>query len=194
MTTKKQIIANRKNAQKSTGPNTPTGKAIVSKNSLKHGLLAQQLLLPDEDENQLDQFREMLTTQLDPADLLESLMVERIIAAAWRLRRLLRIETEMMTDDLNPKTPKWDLHNLLPGSNKDHSLGASLARKPGKMDIYDKLRRYEAHIERGLYKALHQLQKIQAERRQHSPPFPDNLNHNIIFGITNNVTHVLPCL
>jgi len=39
-TTDKQTAANRRNAQESTGPITPVGKAKASRNSLKHGLLA----------------------------------------------------------------------------------------------------------------------------------------------------------
>ncbi len=36
MSTQAQIEANRKNAQKSTGPKTPQGKLIASKNSTTH--------------------------------------------------------------------------------------------------------------------------------------------------------------
>ena len=49
MATKKQIQANRNNATKSTGPRTGEGKARVSQNALKHGLLARDAVLPDED-------------------------------------------------------------------------------------------------------------------------------------------------
>ena len=44
-TTDKQIAANRKNAAHSTGPVTPSGKAIASRNALKHGLLAKEILV-----------------------------------------------------------------------------------------------------------------------------------------------------
>ena len=38
-----QTIANRLNARKSTGPRTPEGKAVVSQNAVKHGLLAREV-------------------------------------------------------------------------------------------------------------------------------------------------------
>ena len=38
MTTQRQIAANRKNAQRSTGPRTPRGKAVASRNNTQHGL------------------------------------------------------------------------------------------------------------------------------------------------------------
>jgi hypothetical protein len=50
MTTTKRMAANRRNAQKSTGPKTPEGKAVVRLNAMKHGLLSREVLLPDEDE------------------------------------------------------------------------------------------------------------------------------------------------
>ena len=46
--TKAQIRANRENAKKSTGPRTAEGKARVSLNALKHGLLARDTVLPTE--------------------------------------------------------------------------------------------------------------------------------------------------
>ena len=55
MTSDKQADANRRNARKSTGPKTPEGKAAVRLNALKHGLLANDVLLPGEDESALEE-------------------------------------------------------------------------------------------------------------------------------------------
>ena len=52
MSTPAQIQANRQNAQKSTGPRTPQGKAVVAQNALKHGLLARQAVIVGEDQGQ----------------------------------------------------------------------------------------------------------------------------------------------
>ena len=40
-----QRLANRQNARQSTGPKTPDGKARTSRNALKHGLLARDVVI-----------------------------------------------------------------------------------------------------------------------------------------------------
>ena len=49
MTTQAQTAANRINSQKSTGPRTAEGKAVVSQNAVKHGLLAREAVIRGED-------------------------------------------------------------------------------------------------------------------------------------------------
>ena len=49
MATQAQIDANRRNAQKSTGPKSRPGKDKTRFNGLKHGLRAEQVVLPGED-------------------------------------------------------------------------------------------------------------------------------------------------
>ena len=48
MASEEQNRANHQNAQKSTGPKTPEGKAAVHLNATKHGLLSKEILLPGE--------------------------------------------------------------------------------------------------------------------------------------------------
>ena len=92
MTSDKKAEANRRNALKSTGPKTPEGKTAVHLNALKHGLLSQAVLLPGEDEEALKELGEGLRKELQPAGVVENLLVEQIIASYWRLRRLGRVE------------------------------------------------------------------------------------------------------
>ena len=57
MTTSKQIEANRRNAQHSTGPITLQGKDKSSQNAIKHGLFSNVPLITGEQEEELNIFR-----------------------------------------------------------------------------------------------------------------------------------------
>ena len=94
--TEKQLVANRRNAQRSTGPHTPQGKAVSRYNALKHGILAKAVIPePLEGYESREEFEELLRTlrqECAPATALEEMMVERIAIAYWRLARLYRAE------------------------------------------------------------------------------------------------------
>ncbi len=100
MTSDKQNQANRRNALESTGPKTPDGKAAVRLNALKHGLLSRETLLPGEDEEALRELGKRLRDELQPVGELENLLVDRIISAYWRLRRLGRVEAGIFASEL----------------------------------------------------------------------------------------------
>jgi hypothetical protein len=200
MTSARKAEANRRNALKSTGPNTPEGKAAVRLNALRHGLLTQQILLPGEDEDVLRELDERLRAELQPVGELENLLVDRITAAYWRLRRLGRVEAGIFAWELYQELAERaereardyessSLEELLAASDtqitdkKKHeealsrarrmrseqeaetvTLGRTFARDADGANAFSKLSRYETVIERGLYKALHELQRLQAAR------------------------------
>jgi hypothetical protein len=97
MTSEKQIKANQRNALKSTGPKSPEGRAATRLNARTHGLLSQDVLLPGEDEEALKELDENLRAELQPVGELENLLVDRIVATHWRLRRLGRVEAGIFT-------------------------------------------------------------------------------------------------
>jgi len=96
-TSVRQRQANKKNALKLTGPRTEEGKEVSKYNALKHGLTATSVLLPDEQQSVLEEFTASLYNDLHPMGPLETLLVERIVFAAWRLLRLGRIEAGIYT-------------------------------------------------------------------------------------------------
>ena len=93
MTSDKKAEANRRNAQKSTGPKTPEGKNLVRLNAVRHGLRAEEILLAGENEEALKELGERLRAELQPVGEFENLLVDQIVAAYWRLRRVGRVET-----------------------------------------------------------------------------------------------------
>ncbi|UCC30692.1 MAG: hypothetical protein JSU86_00140 [Phycisphaerales bacterium] len=110
----KQLKANRRNALKSTGPRTPEGKERSSRNALKHGLLAREVVIRDGDgaENpaEFDALYERFVDELQPVGVLEEALVERIAVSHWRLRRALRFEVGAVRQLLDEADrPQWVL-------------------------------------------------------------------------------------
>ncbi len=92
MATAKQIEANRRNAQKSTGPKTAEGKAASRSNATTHGLRASQLALPHEDPEEVQGFVDAIIGAIDPRDAVEAELAADIATLSWKLRRGERYE------------------------------------------------------------------------------------------------------
>ena len=99
MATIKQINANRKNALLSKGPKTDLGKLNSSKNSLKHGLTAKQLVI-GEDLNEFEKYRYHMIEALKPEGILEEQVVFKIIDVGFRLRRIGGIEAGIYNQEI----------------------------------------------------------------------------------------------
>jgi hypothetical protein len=92
MATEAQIEANQQNARLSTGPRSVSGKARVAANALKHGLTAKSIVLPNEDPDEFEAFRNALCNDLDPQNAIEELLGQKIVADAWRIMRILKLD------------------------------------------------------------------------------------------------------
>lgn len=154
-------LANRANALRSTGPRTELGKQRVASNALTHGLTAERLVLPLENQTEFDGLVDELWSTLQPVDAMEEILVERIIGCQWRLRRAGRVEVEILA---------WACDG--PGRRRvdvpaGQAFGWSYAASAD--GGLERIGRYEDRIERSLYKALHELQRMQAVRAGKSP-------------------------
>ena len=106
MLSEKQLLANRQNALRSTGPRSAAGRAIASQNALKHGLRAEHNVIPGEDAEEFDSFRQMMLDDLAPAGALELMLTDRIVAGFWKLHRAGRIETALLKElNIAPQDP-----------------------------------------------------------------------------------------
>ncbi len=93
----KQIAANQRNAQKSTGPKTPAGRAASKMNALKHGILSKEVLVRGihgrESRRELAALYQRFWDALQPAGPVEEMLVDQIVTTHWRLRRALTAES-----------------------------------------------------------------------------------------------------
>src|SRR6266436_4495933 len=87
-----KLDANRANAQHSTGPRTEAGKAHSATNSRTHGLCSDDLLIPGEDPEELEQLKQQYLFQIEPSTPIERTLCSELIGDAWKFRRIQRLE------------------------------------------------------------------------------------------------------
>ena len=131
--------ANAANAQLSTGPRTPDGKARSAQNARKHGLTAKDLLIGPEDREEFDELLAGLQADVAPQGTLQQTLFDELVSSAWNLRRVRRLQAELcahaatyqdvLTDELQSKL--------------------------------DRLARYKARIERTFHRSLNELKALQ---------------------------------
>jgi hypothetical protein len=93
MTTFRQIVANRRNALKSTGPKTQAGKEQSRRNAVRHGLTAETVIGILEDAQDYREFEAAVIADYDAQSAVERELVLRLASLLWRLRRATTMET-----------------------------------------------------------------------------------------------------
>ena len=94
MASQKQIEANRRNAEKSTGPRSVAGKA-VSMNALKSGVHAESEIIRGENAADLEALTAEYIERFHPTTPEQHFYVDILIRDDWKMRRLSKAEAEM---------------------------------------------------------------------------------------------------
>jgi hypothetical protein len=164
MPSSKQLAANRRNAQKSTGPRTADGKARASQNALKTGLYAETILIGPERAADFDALAAEFTAEYHPTTPTVRSLVDQLIHCEWMLRRLRRIEREV-----------WKLADA---AVSDHFRAISSEGRAYTHDQHaalDRLYRQRAAIARTQRQTLLELRRLcdtQADPPTDPPPQP----------------------
>jgi hypothetical protein len=94
----RKAAANRANAQHSTGPRTPEGKAHSSLNSLRHGILARAAFNPaidgEERRAEFEALVDGLAQEYQPRTMTEHMTVQQLAGCYWRLAKVWTYEME----------------------------------------------------------------------------------------------------
>ncbi|MGB8524394.1 MAG: hypothetical protein WCD43_15630 [Candidatus Acidiferrales bacterium] len=136
-----KLEANKKNAQKSTGPRTEDGKAKSATNSHVHGFFAKHLFPTAEqaakDKSDYLAVANGVHNHYQPVGYWENFWVEKISTEALRIARLLGYEQTVM---MSWRNPFWE-------------------------SAADKILRYQTTANRRFTEAIEQLERLQAKRK-----------------------------
>jgi hypothetical protein len=164
MSTQRQIEANRRNAQKSTGPTSVTGKAASSMNALKSGIHAKTLVLPSEKLADLEQLIADYYQRHNPDSPEARLYLDEVIHCEWLLRRYRTAETQMW---------QYQAQSAYADEQK-YPLGKSAT---GHSTPFSKLQYRVDATRRAYHRALKALKDLKAEAAATPAPVPAPPDH-----------------
>src|SRR5271170_4790166 len=164
----KQLAANRRNAQFSTGPRTPAGKERSALNGFKHPDLGLTALMVDEDRQAQAEFIREYIADLDPQGATELQIARTLAIDNWRLNRIKAVEENIFAwgfavdnaDACSSEIPQVENAMIHAVSYLQYA------------DRIDKISRYEGRLSRIIAKNMELLEKRQAQRRERVPPTP----------------------
>jgi hypothetical protein len=160
MATIKQIQANRRNAQLSTGPRTETGKAVSRLNALKSGIDARNEAASGEDPAALQALTEQYDSEFQPLGVVERFLVDILIKNDWFLRRYRFLAADLVNAS---SAAAYE-------ARKGADFGAGFA---ANTNSFHRLHRHIAETERSFFTHLAELERRQAARRQLQADDPD---------------------
>jgi hypothetical protein len=143
-----KLAANSANAQSSTGPRTPEGKAHSAQNARTRGLSSREVVIADTDRDLFAQFVTAYEQDLQPRGALELTLFHQIVHSAWNLRRVHILEAALFDGAVDP----------LADENCDARL--------------DRLARYAKRFESTLLRATRELRTVQTNRSQRASVLP----------------------
>jgi hypothetical protein len=159
------------NGAKSRGPTTAEGKEKSSRNAIKHGLTAGNgnILLDSEDPDQFDEVIIKLLAIHQPATPAEEDIVEEMVAARWRIRRMCSIETGLLNAEILAQQSKSDAAGL----NVDLAVAfRTLSDDSHSLALAS---RYEARLQRLYDRAYKTLRELQQVRKSEEPTPSQNI-------------------
>jgi hypothetical protein len=153
-----KLVANRANAQLSTGPKTPEGKAVASRNALKTGLTGRTVLLPEDDADAYATHLRHYRDHYQPVGARETELVQSLADTQWRLNRIPSLEQGLYT------LGRLRYAELFPDERAVSLLDTHIQREEARH--FQNLYRQENRLRRYYQQDVKELQAIQAERRK----------------------------
>ena len=153
MSSQRQIDANRANGAKSRGPVSAAGKAISSKNAIRHGLFAKTILLDNESRYHFNLLVENLCQDLKPGTEIELGIIYTLAAAKWRQMRVWALEASTVNR-------KMSLQADTTIGDSTARAAAAYAQLADESNLLEFMSSQEARFDRQFHRALDRLTRI----------------------------------
>jgi hypothetical protein len=156
-----QLAANREDAQKSTGPKTPEGKAQVHRNALKTGLTGRTVCLPMDDAVLYQDLMAKYSRFYRPVGPEEEGLVQSIVDIRWRLDRIPGLLMALLNKgriELSQDDPDFVKRNK--GDLVEIEVIATYEKE------FKSLNLQESRLARRREKEIAELKRLQQERKE----------------------------
>jgi hypothetical protein len=160
-----RVAANRANAQLSTGPRTPEGRAVSSMNAVKTGLTGRTVLLPSDDAEAYRQHLAAYENEYKPVVLRERELVQSLADIQWRLQRIPGLEMAIYARGREEFAEKFDDQDPAVRSARIDLETFLQYQKPLR-----NLQIQEGRLQRQREKDMAELRELQEERRTSEQP------------------------
>ena len=144
MSSPAQIAANRANAQLSTGPKTDEGKAKSSRNNFRNGLNCRQLYIPPDMQDTAKDVEAALRNEIRPEGELQETLFFDLVRFRINILRCLEFEANLF--------------------EQAAQKGVIPFLDPEIAPALQKIQAYRAAGERGFYRSMNELRKLQSEQ------------------------------
>jgi len=160
---------------RSGGPNTAAGKAISSRNAVKHGLTSNKMfVLQNENPEAWAALLAQCVEGYRPTTPLEHTYVEAIAFALWRLKRIYAVQTALIDLEMDEQAETFAaaFEQADETVRKTQAIRSLLGGGNNDSDALTKLSRYETALQRAHDRAVKNLKTLREMATPQPPPAP----------------------
>ena len=161
-TSEARTRANQLNAQRSTGPKTPEGKARSRANALKHGLTGEGIVLPEQDAAEVERLSLAFRDELQAEGEVGHALARRMAVMAVRMDQCVDRENAERSGRVRQALAEFE-----PPEGVDPAEAERLRLEAARLALFDPspeaclARKYEAAAERCFFRSLKELRQLQ---------------------------------
>ncbi len=161
MSSKQKRNQARRNGAKAAGTKSPEGIKKSSMNALRHGLTSKALVLTNESQSQFDELQQSYILRFQPEDNVEMDLVDQMVAAQWRLRRIWCMQTAAL--DLKMDRQEEEIAKTFTHIDQATRTTVAFTTLANEEKCLETLLRYETQFTRMYQRALNILLRLQRE-------------------------------